>query len=87
MQISHSVDLILKLVGILWKRTSVEAVDKLSSTSVDSSGLKGNWKTCTYMESKILLSMPTDMLGSVESENPERKGKLGNRKKGENIKN
>ena len=27
--------LILKLVGILWNRTSVEVVDKLSSTSVD----------------------------------------------------
>ena len=26
---------ILKLVGILWNRTSVEVVDKLSSTSVD----------------------------------------------------
>ena len=25
----------LKLVGILWNRTSVEVVDKLSSTSVD----------------------------------------------------
>ena len=35
MLISHSVDLILKLVGILWNRTSVEVVDKLSSTSVD----------------------------------------------------
>ena len=35
MQISHFVDLILKLVGILWNRTSVEVVDKLSSTSVD----------------------------------------------------
>ena len=27
--------LILKLVGILWNRTSVEDVNKLSSTSVD----------------------------------------------------
>ena len=35
MQISHSVDLILKLVGILWSRTSVDIVDKLSSTSVE----------------------------------------------------
>ena len=35
MYISHSVDLILKLVGILWNRTSVEVVDKLSSTTVD----------------------------------------------------
>ena len=32
---SHFVDLILKLVGILWNRTSVEVVDKLSFRSVD----------------------------------------------------
>ena len=32
---SHSVDLILKLVGILWNRKSVEVVDKFSSTTVD----------------------------------------------------
>ena len=35
MLISHSVDLILKLVGIIWNRTSVEVVDKFSSTTVD----------------------------------------------------
>ena len=70
----------LKLVGILWNRTSVEGVDKLSSTFVDLSGLKGNWKTCTYMESKCLLSMLRCMLGSVKSENPMGKGKIGNEK-------
>ena len=35
MQLSHSVELILKLVGILWNRTFVEVFDKLSSTTVD----------------------------------------------------
>ena len=35
MQVSHSVELILKLVGILWNRTSVEVVDKFLSISVD----------------------------------------------------
>ena len=34
MYISHSVYLILKLVGILWNRILVEVFDKLSSTAV-----------------------------------------------------
>ena len=32
---SHSVDLILTLLGILWNKTLVEFFDKLSSTAVD----------------------------------------------------
>ena len=35
MYIFYSVDSVLKLVGILWNRTIIEVVDKLSSTTVD----------------------------------------------------
>ena len=54
MYISHSVDLILKLVGILLNRTSVEVVDKLSSTAVDCIRSERELETCAYMEPKML---------------------------------
>ena len=34
-QVSWTPKIILKLVGIIWNRTSVEVVDMLSSTTVD----------------------------------------------------
>ena len=74
---------ILKLVGILWNRTSIEVVDKFSSTSVDFIRSERELEKHALIWSLIcLLSMLRGMLGSVKSKNPKGKGKLGNGKGG-----
>ena len=79
---------LLKLVGILWNRTLVEVVDKLSSTTVDfiRSERELENKHALIWNLKCLLSMLSCMLGSVKSEDPKGKGKLenGNGKKTKN---
>ena len=62
--------MILKLVGILWNRTSGEVVDKLSSTSVDFIRSERELETCTYMESKMLTEHAQRHAGKCEKLEP-----------------
>ena len=70
----------MKLVGILWNRTSAEVVDKLSSISVDFHRSERELETCAYMESKMLTEHA--QIHAVKSENPKGRGKLGKLKRG-----
>ena len=75
-------NLLLKMVGILWNRTSVEVVDKLSSTSVDFIRSERELKTCPYIESKMLTEHAQRHAEKCESENPKGEGEIGKWKGG-----
>ena len=77
---SHSGDSVLKLVGTLWNKTFVEVLDELSSTTVGFIRSERELENVLIWSLKCLLSMLRCLLGSVKSEKPKGKGKLGNEK-------